>query len=145
METVRFSKIKLVSDLMGQLVSAAVLITILNLIFSSEIFHKPASFIVLYTLLFMGLMMLLYIFSLFAFPTMVAITFYPDHLIFRYVKGYGERTVFYNDIKWIRKTGVLGQRFHIRINEETIPLALTLFNKSDRSDIVKTIQHKAAT
>lgn len=93
----------------------------------------------------MALMMLLYIFFIFTTPTMISINFDADHLRFKYVKGYGEKTVFYNDIKWIRKAGFFGDRYKIRIKDDNIPLSLALFRKIDRADIVETIIENTAT
>ena len=121
MKTVRFSKIKLLSDLFGQLISSAIILIVVNYIVSSDIIDKPASYIAFFTVSFMVLMMFLYIFFIFATPTMISIIFESDYLIFKYVKGYGEKKVFYKDIKWIKKAGFFGNRFTIGINEENIP------------------------
>ena len=90
-------------------------------------------------------MILLYIFFIFATPTMTAVIFNSDHLIFKYVKGYGEKTILYKDIKRVRKAGGLGNRYTIQIKDENIPLTLALFKKLERLEIVETIKNRIAT
>ena len=145
MKIVRFSKIKLLTDLIGQLITSAIILTVVNYTFSTDILEKPLNFIAFFTISFIALMMLIYVFFIFATPTMISINFDSDHLIFKYVKGFGEKTVFYKDIKWVKKSGFFGDRYKIGIKDENIPLSLTLFRKNDRADIVGTIKNKAAT
>ncbi len=142
---VRFSKIKLLSDLIGELITSTVILIVVNYTFSSDILEKPLNYILYFTISFIALMMLLYIFFIFATPTMISIKFDSDHVIFKYVKGFGEKTVFYKDIKWVKKSGFFGDRYKIRIKDENIPLSLTLFRKNDRVDIVEAIKNRAAT
>ena len=136
----RFSKNKLLYDLISQLFTSAIILLTLNYIFSPELFNQRIDFVVLSTLLFAALMLLIYVFFIFAGPTIISIKFGTDHLIFEFVKGYGERTVFYKDIKWIKKTGIMKNNYDICINGENIPLFLTLFKKNDRFNIVETIE-----
>jgi hypothetical protein len=90
-------------------------------------------------------MMLVSVFFIFAVPTIISIKFGADHLILRFVKGYGERTVLYKDIQWIKKTGIMKNNFKIRINGENISLVLRLFKKRDRVNVVETIEKHTAT
>ena len=145
MKMVRFSKIKLLSDLIGELITSTVILIVVNYTFSSDILEKPLNYILYFTISFIALMMLLYIFFIFATPTMISIKFDSDHVIFKYVKGFGEKTVFYKDIKWVKKSGFFGDRYKIGIKDENIPLSLTLFRKNDRVDIVEAIKNRAAT
>ena len=145
MKTIRFSKIKLLSDLFVQLISSAIIIIVVDFIFTSQLFDKPINYILFHILSFMVLMILLYIFFIFATPTMTSVIFNSDHLIFKYVKGYGEKTILYKDIKWVRKAGVLGSRYTIQMNDENIPLTLALFKKLERLEIVETIKNRIAT
>ncbi len=145
MKIVRFSKIKLLSDLIGQLITSTFIIIVVNFTFSTDILEKPLSYIVFFTISFIALMMLLYIFFIFATPTMISINFDTDHLIFKYVKGFGEKTVFYKDIRWVKKSGICGERYKIGTKDENIPWSLALFRKNDRVDIVEAIKNRAAT
>ena len=145
MKIVRFSKIKLLSDLIGQLITSAIILIVVNFTFSTDILEKPLNYIVFFTISFIALMMLLYIFFIFATPTMISINFDSDHLIFKYVKGFGEKTIFYKDIKWVKKSGFFGDCYKIGIKDENIPLSLALFRKNDRLDIVEAIKDRAAT
>jgi len=135
----RFSKNKLLYDLISQLITSAIILLTLNYLFSSELFNQRIDFVVFSTLLFAALMLLIYVFFIFAVPTIISIKFGADHLILKFVKGYGERTVFYQDIKSIKKAGIMQNNYRICINGENIPILLTLFKKSDRSSIVETI------
>ena len=139
MKKFRFSKIKILTDLIGQLAFSTIILAVANIIFSYEFFAKPANYIVYSTLLFLALMVLLYIFFLFATPTMVSISFDTDRLIIKFVKGFGYKTVFYQDIKWLKKVSILRDRYRVGIKEENIPLTLEIFKKKDRAEIVKTI------
>jgi hypothetical protein len=145
MKTVRFSKIKLLYDLIRDLISSAIIILTLHYFFLPEFFKQRTEFIVIAILSFAVLMMLVSVFFIFAGPTIISIKFSDDHLILRFVKGYGERTVFYKDIKWIKKTGIMKNNFKICINGENIPLILRFFKKSDRVNIIETVEKHTAT
>ena len=145
MKTVRYSKIKILYDLIRDLISSAIILLTLHYFFFPEFFKQRIDFIVISILLFAVLMMLVSVFFIFTTPTMISIIFNSDHLIFKYVKGYGEKKVLYRDMKWIKKAGFFGNRFAIEMHDENIPLTLTLFNKFDRSDIVETIKNRVMT
>ena len=145
MKTVRFSKIRLLYDLFCDLISSAIILLTLHYFFFSEFFKQRTDFIVFSILAFSVLMMLVSVFFIFAVPTIISIKFGADHFILRFVKGYGERTVFYKDIQWIKKTGIMKNKFKIRINGENISIVLRLFKKSDRVNVVETIEKHTAT
>ena len=145
MKTVRFSKIRLLYDLFCDLILSAIILLTLHYLFFSEFFKQRTDFIVFSILSFSVLMMLVSVFFIFAVPTIISIKFGADHLILRFVKGYGERTVFYKDIQWIKKTGIMKNKFKIRINGENISIVLRLFKKSDRVNVVETIEKHTAT